>query len=270
VAADAGRPIGDGRGPEPGVARTLAVAFLVCASCAALVSASVVLLRPFQLANQRGAREARVRALLAGIPGLSEGLLQPEGAAVELRAVELASGAYAEGVDPEALVREEGAAPETVALPAGEDPAGIGSVPRFAPVYEVRRAGGVHTVVLPVRGRGYVSQIRGYLAVAGDGNTIRGLAISDHEETPGLGAEIERAEWRQRWEGKRLRDEAGEVRIRVVREAPPADAPEAAFEVEGISGATRTGDGMSELVRFWVGPRGFGPYLARIREGGGR
>ncbi len=269
MAAEAREAIDGGRGREPGGVRTLAVAFVICASCAALVSASVVLLRPLQLANQRAAREERVRALLAGIPGLSGSILELEGAAIDLRAVELASGAYATDVDPESLVRREDAGPEGVALPTGEDPAGVGRVPRFAPVYEVRRSGNLHTVVLPVRGRGYVSQIRAYLAVAGDGNTIRGIAIGEHEETPGLGAEIARPEWQQRWQGKRLRDEAGEVRIRVVRQAPSADAPEAAFAVQGISGATRTGDGMTELVRFWVGPRGFGPFLARIREGGG-
>jgi Na+-transporting NADH:ubiquinone oxidoreductase subunit C len=38
--------------------------------------------------------------------------------------------------------------------------------------------------------------------------------------------------------------------------------------VQGISGATKTGDGVSNLVRFWVGPDGFGPYLERLREGG--
>ena len=100
------------------------------------------------------------------------------------------------------------------------------------------------------------------------GNTVRGFTVVGHQETPGLGAEIERPEWQQRWQGKALRDDEGRVRIRVVRDAASADAADAAFDVQGISGATRTGDGIGELVRFWVGPRGFGPYLARLREGG--
>jgi Na+-transporting NADH:ubiquinone oxidoreductase subunit C len=253
---------------EPGAARTLAIAFAVCAGCATLVSASVVLLRPFQRANQRMAGEARVRSLVEGIPGLSAWAAGSAGATFELHAVELATGAYAPEADPEALLRAEGEGAQGEALAPGDDPAGVGRVPRVAPVIELRRAGRVHTVILPVRGRGYVSQIHGYLAVAADGDTLRGIAISDHEETPGLGAEIERPEWQQRWQDKRLHDEAGQLRIRVVRQAPSADSPEAAFEIQGIAGATRTGDGVSELVRFWVGPAGFGPYLARLRAGG--
>lgn len=268
MAADANRPSPEHRAAEPGAARTLAIALAVCAGCAALVSASVVLLRPFQLANQRTARDARVRALVAAIPGLSELASGVEGASFELRAVELATGGYATDVDPEALLRGEGGSEPGEALAPGDDPAGVERVPRVAPVYELWQAGRLHTVILPVHGRGYVSRIRGYLAVAADGNTIRGLAISEQQETPGLGAEIERPEWQQRWQGKQLRDEQGRVRIRVVRDAASADSEEAAFEVQGISGATRTGDGVGALVRFWAGPAGFGAYLARLREGG--
>jgi len=268
VAADAEHPQPKGPPTEPGAARTLAFAFAVCAGCALLVSTSVVLLRPLQHANQRAAREARMRALVEGIPGLAAWASGGEGATLELRAVELAGGGYSPDADAEALLLAEGTAAEGELLAPEEDPAGVGRVPKVAPVFELRQGDRLHTVILPVRGRGYVSQIRGYLAVAADGDTIRGIAISDHEETPGLGAEIERPEWQQRWQGKRLRDEAGKVRIRVVREAASADSPQAAYEVQGISGATRTGDGVGELVRFWVGPAGFGPYLKRLREGG--
>lgn len=265
MAADAGRPRAPG---EPGVIRTLAVAFAVCAGCAALVSASVVWLRPLEAANRRDAREARVRSLIAEIPGLAAWASGAEDATIELRAIELASGEYAADADPEALLEGSGRARDGEALEPDEDPAGVGVLPRVVAIYELRREGRVHAAILPVHGQGYVSQIRGHLAVAGDGNTIRGFVVTEQQETPGLGAEIERPEWQRRWRDKRLRDEEGRVRIRVVRAAPEADSPEAAFEVQGISGATRTGDGVGELVRFWVGPSGFGPYLARLREGG--
>ncbi len=121
--------------------------------------------------------------------------------------------------------------------------------------------------MLPVYGQGYLSTIRGYLALAGDTNTVRGIRFFEHEETPGLGSEIESEAWRSAWRGKRLRDEQGEIRIRVVREAQSGALP-AEHRIQGISGATRTSDGVSNLVRFWVGPDGFGPYLERIRAGG--
>lgn len=257
-----------GTPPEPGPLRTLLVAFAVCAVCATLVSTSVVVLRPLQLENQRRDRELKVRALVGGLPGLGELLAEAGEAELELRVVELGSGAYAPSVDPEALLRARDDEIESLPLPPERDLAGIGRRPRYAPVYLLQRGDALDTLVLPVHGKGYLSTIRGYLALAGDGNTVRGITFVEHEETPGLGSEIDSPAWRSSWNDKRLRDERGEVRIRVVREAPPHGSEEAPHRVQGISGATKTSDGVSDLVRFWVGPDGFGPFLERIRQGG--
>jgi len=247
---------------EPGALRTLAVAFAVCVVCSALVTGSVVALRPLQEENRERERRERLASLVMGLPGVSELVAEAGEARLELRVVELASGAYAPGVDPESLL--EGAGAEVgEPLPPGLDPAGIGKRPRHAVVYLLRRGNGIHTVILPVHGQGYLSTMRGYLAVAGDGDTVRGITFTEHEETPGLGAEIASPEWQALWAGRRLRDPAGRVRIRVVQEAPAAGDPHA---VQGIAGATRTGDGVTALVRFWVGPDGFGPFLERLRE----
>lgn len=251
--------------PEPGPLRTLLVAFAVCGVCATLVTASVLVLRPLQLENREREREQQVRVLVSTLPGLGELLGEAGEAELEVRVVELASGAYAPWVDPEELLRARDHQRESVPLPPERDLAGIGERPRYAPVYLLRRGGVLHALVLPVYGKGYLSTIRGYLALAGDANTVRGISFVEHEETPGLGSEIESPAWRARWSGKRLRDERGEIRIRVVREAPAGGDP---YRVQGISGATRTSDGVSDLVRFWVGPDGFGPYLERIRQGG--
>lgn len=250
--------------PEPGALRTLLVAFAVCAVCSALVTGSVVVLRPLQEENRRIERQNRLAALVAGFPGVAELMADAGEAQLELRTVELASGDYTDEPNAEALLSDASAA-QLEPLPPDRDPAGIGSRPRHAVVYLLRREGGIHSVILPVHGRGYLSTMRGYLAVAGDGNTLRGITFTEHEETPGLGAEIANRGWQALWAGKQLRDAGGRVRIRVVQEAPPAGNPHA---VQGIAGATRTGDGVTELVRFWVGPDGFGPYLERLREGG--
>jgi Na+-transporting NADH:ubiquinone oxidoreductase subunit C len=255
---------------EAGLLRTLLVALAVCGVCAALLTTSVVVLRPLKIENQQRERERRVRALVASLPGVGPLMEQAGAARLEVRAVELATGDYAPSLDPEALLpwAEEKAA--AVPLASERDTAGIERVPRYAPVYLLRRHDEIHTVILPVRGRGYMSMMYGYLAVAGDGDTIRGITFTQHEETPGLGAEIENPEWQALWQGRRLRDEDGRLRIRVVTRAPAADAPEAAHEVQGIAGATKTGDGVTALVRFWVGPDGFGPFLEQLRAGEGR
>jgi Na+-transporting NADH:ubiquinone oxidoreductase subunit C len=260
---------GAGRGEaarrEAGPLRTLLVAFAVCGVCAAVVTASVVGLRPYQAENQRRDRERRVRELVAGLPGVGELVREAGEARLELRVVDLDTGRYAPSVDAESLLRGEGQG-EGAPIPPERDIAGIGRRPRYAPVYLLVRGGRVDTAILPVSGQGYLGTIRGYLAVAGDGNTVRGITFTGHEETPGLGGEIESPAWQARWEGKRLRDESGRVRIRVVQSAPAAGSSRADYEVQGISGATKTGEGVTALVRFWVGPDGFGPYLARLRD----
>lgn len=255
-----------GLAPEPGTLRTLVVALSVAAVCASLVTASVVVLRPYEVENRQRERERRILALVAGLPGLAELVEEAGEAQLGLRVVELATGADAPAVDPEALLLESETDGAGTPLPPERDLAGIGTRPNHAPVYVLEREGVMHTVILPVYGRGYLATIRGYLAVAGDGNTVRGITFTEHQETPGLGAEIDSPVWQARWRGRRLRDDAGAVRIRVVQTPPAAGSPEAAFDVHGISGATRTGDGVSNLVRFWVGPDGFGPYLALLRE----
>ena len=47
---------------------------------------------------------------------------------------------------------------------------------------------------------------------------------------------------------------------------PVADAP---YAVDGLSGATITSRGVTNLLQFWLGPEGFGPYLTRLRAGQG-
>ena len=48
----------------------------------------------------------------------------------------------------------------------------------------------------------------------------------------------------------------------------PAGAPNTEHLIDGMSGATLTGNGVSDLVRYWTGPHGFGPYLKNFREAG--
>lgn len=249
---------------EPGAARTLLVALAVCSVCSLVVTTSVVLLRPYQAANQQREREARIAALVAGLPGVSDvpGAADTE---LDLRVVERETGAYAPDLDATALLERPEGERERVALASGDDPAGVGAVPRHLVVYELRRGDGIETAILPIHGQGYQSTLRGYLAVAGDGDTVRGITFTEHGETPGLGAEVESAAWQARWAGRRIHGPDGEVRIRVVQEPPgPAESP---WAVQGLSGATVTSHGVSALVRFWVGPHGFGPYLERLRSG---
>lgn len=224
--------------------RALTVALVVALVCSAVVSLTAVMLKPRQDANRLAARAASVMSMAGG-----------QGSGVpQTRFVDLATGAYVE--------RDPGSSKP---LPAGRDPAGLGQREDVAAVFELREEGRLRLVILPVRGSGYQSTLKGYLALKPDLNTVAALTFYEHGETPGLGARIEDDAWRALWPGKQVADADGVISLEVVK-----GASEGVHEVEGISGATRTGSGVNKLLHFWLGADGYGPYLARLRSEGGR
>lgn len=247
--------------------RTLVVAGTVCLVCSLVVSTAAVLLRPRQLANRERERGRNVLAMLARVPGVADLLGTAATRDLEARVVDLDTGEVAPGLDP-ATYDQQAAATDparSVALPEGRDPARIGRRARWATVYLVRRDGAVVLVVLPVRGSGFQSMLRGYVALDGDAERIEALTFYDQGETPGLGGEVASPEWLAQWRGTRVRDDEGRIRVRVAE-----GEAETEYEVDGISGATWTGKGVTALLRFWLGPDGFGPFLARLATKGER
>jgi len=249
--------------------RAIVVTLLVCTFCSALIATSVSLLRPYRERHREAQRGQHIQEIIAAVPGLSDVLDPQASGRVESRLVDLDSGEYVGGADPAAFdAREAARRPETsVALPPGRDLAGIGRRAKRASVFLVHEGERLRLLVLPVYGAGYVSTLYGYLALDADLNTIRALSFYEQSETPGLGAEIEDARWRERWSGKWLRDPQGRLRIEVVQEPVPGGDAER-YQVQGISGATRTGAGVTRLLHFWLGPDGFGPYLERLQREG--
>ncbi len=71
--------------------------------------------------------------------------------------------------------------------------------------------------------------------------------------------------WRGKWQGKVIYDEAGNPRIRVIKGTVDPSDSEARFKVDGLAGATITANGVTNLMRYWLGPEGFGPYLKKFR-----
>ena len=49
----------------------------------------------------------------------------------------------------------------------------------------------------------------------------------------------------------------------------PSD-PKAKHQVDGLSGATITANGVANLLKFWLGDNGFGPYLAKLKQKGAK
>jgi len=257
------------RWPRESASRAIVVTLLVCTLCSALIAVTVGTLEPYRERNRAASRAARVQEIVAGIPGLADILGPVTAEGLERRWVDLETGAYADAdeladYDPRKAARD----PETsTQLPPERDIAGITRRAHYASVFLVTDdQERIRLVILPVHGAGYASTLYGYLALDADLNTIRALTFYEHGETPGLGSEIDNPRWREQWSGKWVRDPAGVLRIEVARGTRSQDEELARYQVDGISGATRTGVGVTNLLRFWLGPDGFGPYLDRLRE----
>ena len=249
--------------PNTDRTKTLGIAFLVALVCGLAVSITAVTLRPFITANIDAERQAQMASMLADLPGIGEILAEAGEGAVEILLVDLGTGQLATDIDAASYDPIAAASdPETsTELSRAEDFAGLGRRENVAPVYLVRRDGEIVLLVLPVRGSGYQSLIKAYLALEGDLNTVAALTVYEQGETPGLGGRIVEPDWQAGWSGKQVASE-GEVVIEVVR--GDSTGPN---EVAGISGASVTGYAMTDMVQFWLGPLGYGPFLDRLRAG---
>lgn len=247
--------------PNDSPVKTVAVTAAVALIASVLVAGSAVLLRPMQIANKEAERQRHVVEIVGQLPVAAD-------TRVEARVIDLESGDYIPDIEPSRYDQRRAAIDpqQSVAIPPKDDLAGLKRRARFAVVYLVKQAGQVRLVVLPVRGRGYGSMLYGYLGLVDDANTVLGLTFYEHGETPGLGALIDSPGWKAQWRGKLARDEGRELRIGVGRGRIAPDSPEAPFQVDGLTGATWTGRGVTNLLHYWLGEHGFGPYLRRIRK----
>ena len=173
-------------------------------------------------------------------------------------------GVDASGFDPLQAARDPD---RSSAIPSDIDIAGLGRRPNRSLVYLVHRDGQIHRIILPVWGHGLWSMLHGFVALEPDANTIADVTFYSHAETPGLGDFISKPGWLALWHGKEVFDASGDVAIRVAKGRVSADDRQAKYLVDGVSGATLTGNGVTNLMQYWFGDHGYGPYLHSLRGG---
>ncbi|MBP5620560.1 MAG: NADH:ubiquinone reductase (Na(+)-transporting) subunit C, partial [Thermoguttaceae bacterium] len=173
--------------------------------------------------------------------------------------VDLSTGTIDENADPDAVESEKN---NVVALAKEDDVASIKTIPQKTVVYLFNdENGALKTAVLPIVGSGLWSVMRGYISLESDLTTVAHIVFYDHSETPGLGGEISNPLWTAKWEGKKALDDEGKPIIKVIKGTA---APESS-DVDGISGATLTGNGVTKTVTFWLGDKGFGAFLKELK-----
>ncbi len=103
---------------------------------------------------------------------------------------------------------------------------------------------GQQVVVVSLKGMGLWGGISGYLAVDKD-SKVFGAYFNHEGETAGLGAEIKDSqEWQEKFIGKKIFDENGNVILSVVKKV---DNPES--QVDCVTGATLTSNGVDAMLK---------------------
>lgn len=151
-------------------------------------------------------------------------------------------------------------------IPANQDLAGIKRMPKYMAVYYVKGNGNFSKIILPVYGKGLWSTLYGFMAIGKDLRTIEGFTFYEHGETPGLGGEVDNPNWKKSWKGKKAFDDDWNVIIEVIKGRVDQSSAEAKNQVDGLSGSTLTTRGVNNLVNFWLGKNGYGPFFERLRE----
>ncbi|TWT67609.1 Na(+)-translocating NADH-quinone reductase subunit C [Posidoniimonas polymericola] len=257
------------------VSFTFTVAAVLCVVCSLLVSSAAEALKPIQEKNKQLDKNKNVL--------MAAGLLPDDADATTVKSifderirevlVDLDSGKeMPEAEAPKGYDPRKAAKNASLQEPVEPSDAlkGIRFREPYAPVYKITKEGDQNAIegyILPVYGKGLWSTLYGFLALEADRQTVRGITFYEHAETPGLGGEVDNPKWKAKWHGKTARKD-GQVVIEVVKGAASSDPQVAPQQVDGLSGATLTTNGVDALVQYWLGPEGFGPYLTGGADAG--
>ena len=275
--------------------KTVWVALLLCLVCSILVSLTAVLLRPRQNENKELERKKNIliaagmydettkQIVIADVPqpdlkipdlfeeskerpyvvdqliNLDTGQPVSEEAKSEIEAAFGSIEKYEQkkaSNDPNFSEKIDGE----------KDVANVKRREQYANVYLVKKPdGSLDQVILPIRGYGLWSTLWGFIALDADLVTIRGITYYEHAETPGLGGEVDNTDWKKQWKDK-LAFKDGQVAIRVIKGSVDSGSPDAKYQIDGLSGATITSKGVTNMLQYWLGEEGFGPFLDRLRK----
>ncbi|MDX3774677.1 Na(+)-translocating NADH-quinone reductase subunit C [Chromatiaceae bacterium AAb-1] len=248
------------------ISKTFFMIVAVCLVCAMIVSTAAVQLRPKQQENKL--LDTQVNILrVAGLSTAGDAKQTFEEHIVT-KYVDLNTGSYVD--EPEAYdYRKDMKDPaRSIRLTGAEDIASIRTRANVAPVYlsynDGVASGQLTYIILPVHGYGLWSTLHSFLALEADARTIASVNYYEHAETPGMGGEVENPRWTAQFPGKKVTDDQGLPALRITK---PGSARDPLYDIDGLSGATLTSNGVQHIYTFWMGEKGFGPFLEKFRKG---
>ncbi|GLQ30303.1 Na(+)-translocating NADH-quinone reductase subunit C [Litoribrevibacter albus] len=254
------------------IGKTITVALLLCIVCSVVVSGAAILLKPEQVANKALDMQRNILAI-GGLaqPGesLTKAKVEELFGQIEQKYVDLNTGKFTDAPFPNYDQVKATKDPKfSEVIPADQDISSLKRKANVATVYKVVSGESAGRLILPVSGYGLWSTLYGFVALESDLNTVAGLGFYSHSETPGLGGEVDNPRWKKMWIGKKIYDESGNVAAKVKKGMVNPDvAVEKQHQVDGLSGATLTSKGVSNLIKFWLGDNGFASFLKNYKAG---
>jgi Na+-transporting NADH:ubiquinone oxidoreductase subunit C len=123
---------------------------------------------------------------------------------------------------------------------------------RLFPVYKFMKKENpdqVEAYIIPVFGNGLWNTIWGFVALEPDLVTVRGVRFDHQGETPGLGARITEEGVQERYVGKKIYSDIGELlSIEMVKGETGDPSMYDDYHVDGMSGATITAKGVNIML----------------------
>jgi Na+-transporting NADH:ubiquinone oxidoreductase subunit C len=251
--------------------KTIIVAFGVCIVCSILVAGPTVLLKDRQDANKR---LDKIKNILEAADLLKENAdveaIYKEKVSAEI--IDLIEGKvisneqYTDILNPEKFdVKVLTKDPKySHRIPQDKDKAKLKTIPKNMIVYYVKNGNDIEKIVFPIYGKGLYGTLYGVMALGKDLKTIEGLTFYEHGETPGLGGEVDNPRWKEQWKGKMVYDDKWDVQIVVNKKGVVNSNLDQKYQIDGLSGATMTTRGVNNLVQFWMGENGYGPFIKHL------
>ncbi|BCY27423.1 NADH:ubiquinone reductase (Na(+)-transporting) subunit C [Flavobacterium okayamense] len=120
--------------------------------------------------------------------------------------------------------------------------------------------------IVPVRGNGLWDAIWGYVALNDDLKSINGVYFDHKGETPGLGANITESFFKDDFKGEMIFDAEGNYKAVEISKSngDPNNEDKTDNQVDAISGATITGNGVAAMLKKGIGL--YLPYFETLKK----
>jgi Na+-transporting NADH:ubiquinone oxidoreductase subunit C len=247
------------------VGKTVGVAAALCIVCSILVSAAAVKLKPIQTKNAELDMKKNILSA-AGLFKDNDSIEEIYSAKVVEKVIELENGSVT-NIDPKTFdLRKAEQHPEK-SIKIQNDFAMLGRRAKQSNIYLIKGDQGIDGVILPVKSQGLWAIMYGFLALEKDGVTVKGFQYYSQAETPGLGAEVDNPKWKAQWIGKKVYNTDFKPEISLVKTMIDPSSEMAKHQIDALSGATITTNGVQNSLRYWLGEDGYGKFLTQYRQG---